>query len=92
MNLEDVAESVIINRALIDELIPADVKGKAAAALVRLACEEGVTGTGVKGRGIGLHLFSDFIRKRNGEGLVFSDGGLFVQVGNVLADTPFRAH
>jgi signal transduction histidine kinase len=63
-----------------------DVKGKAAAAIIRLACEEGVSGTGVRGRGIGLHLFSQFIKKRQGEGLVLSDGGLFVQVGDVFLE------
>ncbi len=67
-----------------------DTLGKSAAALTRLATEEGITGTGTHGRGIGLHLLSEVIRSRNGESLVLSDGGLFVQVGDLYLERKAR--
>ncbi|MEK6705268.1 MAG: hypothetical protein AABZ06_05725 [Bdellovibrionota bacterium] len=64
----------------------ADTKGKSAAALIRLAVEEGITGTGTVGRGIGLHILSELVSSRRAESLVISDGGLFVQVGDVFLE------
>ncbi len=64
----------------------ADTLGKSAAALTRLAAEEGITGTGIPGRGIGLHLLSEFVRTRKAESLILSDGGLFVQVSDIFLE------
>ena len=58
-----------------------DTKGKRAAALIRLALEEGITGTGTVGRGVGLFLVSSYVARTSSELLVCSDGGLVVQKG-----------
>ena len=60
-----------------------DTKGKSPMALIRLAMEEGITGTSVVGRGVGLYLLSDYINRNGGEAILISDGGLVVQVRDV---------
>ncbi len=67
-----------------------DTLGKSASALIRLACEEGITGTGVVGRGIGLHLLSDFVKNRRAESLILSDKGLMIQIGSLYMEKESR--
>jgi hypothetical protein len=68
----------------------ADTQGKSAAALIRLAVEEGISGTGSIGRGIGLCLLSELVHLRRAESLIISDGGLFVQVGDIFLERGAR--
>jgi two-component sensor histidine kinase len=65
-----------------------DLRGKSASSLLRLSVEEGITGTGVLGRGVGLSLLSRLIQEQNGEAVLISDGGLLVQVGQVSQNPP----
>jgi hypothetical protein len=59
-----------------------DTKGIASASIIRLSLEEGITGTGQVGRGMGLYYFSQLIKNCNAEGLVASDKGCVVQKGD----------
>lgn len=59
----------------------ADTINKTPAAIIRLALEEGITGTGVTGRGVGLYLLSEYVRRTGSEAIVCSDGGLVRQQG-----------
>jgi hypothetical protein len=59
-----------------------DTRDKSASAVIRLACEEGITGTGILGRGVGLHLMSSFCKERREECLLLSDGGFVLQMGD----------
>jgi hypothetical protein len=52
-----------------------DLKDKSSVAITRVAIEEGVTGTGTKGRGVGLFLLQDFIKKNDAEALLISNSG-----------------
>ncbi len=68
----------------------ADLGGKSPSAILRMAVEEGITGTGTLGRGVGLSLLARTIRERGGEAVLISDGGLLVQVGEVFQGPPSR--
>lgn len=61
-----------------------DLKGKTSTSILRLALEEGVTGTGVVGRGMGLFYLSKLVSQKNAECLIASDSGVVVQKGNLF--------
>jgi hypothetical protein len=56
-----------------------DTKDKNTSSILRLSLEEGITGTGVKGRGVGLFLLSDFCKNTDSELIIGSDSGLVYQ-------------
>lgn len=58
-----------------------DTKGKATTSILRLALEEGITGTGTIGRGMGLFYLSKFVSEHGAESLVASDQGMILQQG-----------
>lgn len=75
----------------IHETIPhnpnlSDTRNKSPSSIVRLACEEGITGTGQKGRGVGLYLLSSFCRVRNAEMLIRTDAEQVMQVHDVFLE------
>lgn len=51
-------------------------------AILRLSLEEGITSTGVKGRGQGLNFISKFIDSADGELLIASNSGIVIQHKN----------
>lgn len=64
----------------------ADTHAKSASAILRLACEEGITGTGTIGRGIGLHLLAEFCERNDAQSLLVSDGGRVLKVQDVFIE------
>lgn len=76
----------------IHQTIPAnpklsDTRGKATTALLRLACEEGITGTGTLGRGVGLYLLAQYCSKQNAEGYLWSNGGVLRIIGSQFQES-----
>jgi hypothetical protein len=61
-----------------------DIKGKKSSSILRLSLEEGITGTGQIGRGLGLFYLSKFLSENNAEGLVASNSGLVIQNCNIF--------
>ena len=59
-----------------------DVKGKSSASILRLAVEEGISGTGVIGRGMGLYYLSKLVKEKKAIALLASNGGQIVQQGD----------
>ncbi|MEQ1665940.1 MAG: hypothetical protein ABL927_11245 [Bdellovibrionales bacterium] len=59
-----------------------DTKNKASTAIIRLSLEEGITGTSVVGRGMGLSILSKFIQNSDSEVLIASNSGYVKQVGS----------
>lgn len=62
----------------------ADLSKAKTGALLRAACEEHITGTGVLGRGLGLYLLSDFCEKRKAEFLIASDFAILIKNHNIF--------
>lgn len=60
----------------------ADLKGKKTSGILRISLEEGITGTGIIGRGMGLFYLMEFISANNGEALLASDAGILIQNSN----------
>lgn len=58
-----------------------DTGGKSSASILRLALEEGITGTGQVGRGMGLYYLSRFVRLNGAECQIASDHGCISQSG-----------
>ncbi|MBF0361599.1 MAG: ATP-binding protein [Oligoflexia bacterium] len=56
-----------------------DLKGKSSAAIMRTSCEEGISGTGVVGRGVGLYLLSEQCSLVSGEILIACNGYVLIQ-------------
>jgi len=56
-----------------------DTAGKSTTSILRLALEEGITGTGTIGRGMGLFYLSKFIHENDAESIVASNGGMIIQ-------------
>ncbi|MBL6988223.1 MAG: sensor histidine kinase [Bacteriovoracaceae bacterium] len=56
-----------------------DLKGKSPAVILRLVCEEGITGTGTEGRGMGLYWTSKICSSRGGDLLIATDQGMLRQ-------------
>jgi hypothetical protein len=56
-----------------------DLSGKTSSSILRLSLEEGITGTGKLGRGMGLYYFNKFIVDHEGEGIISSNSGLVHQ-------------
>lgn len=50
--------------------------------ILRLSLEEGISGTGQIGRGIGLYYLSRLVQETGGECLIASDRGTVVQSGS----------
>jgi len=61
-----------------------DTKGKSSSSIIRLALEEGITGTGTIGRGMGLYYLSRFVRQTQATALIASDRGCVIQQGDVF--------
>ena len=61
-----------------------DTKGKSTSSILRLALEEGITGTGVVGRGMGLYYLSKFVVDHDANCLVASNRGYVVQSRDVF--------
>ncbi len=59
-----------------------DIKNKSSSAIARIACEEGISGTGIVGRGLGLHLLSQLCTKKNGDILIACNAEVLVQSGD----------
>lgn len=56
-----------------------DTKGKSTTSILRLALEEGITGTGTVGRGMGLFYLSKFVSEHDAEAIVASNQGYIHQ-------------
>ena len=63
-----------------------DTLGKASSSILRLALEEGITGTGQIGRGMGLSLLSQFVRRSSTEAIIASDHGCVTQQGDRFSE------
>lgn len=61
-----------------------DLKNKNPSAIIRMSCEEGITGTGVIGRGIGLSLLQNFCIQNPAESILWSDTGWVLQTGSLF--------
>lgn len=59
-----------------------DTKGKSSSSIIRLSLEEGITGTGQIGRGMGLFYLSKLVRNKNASCIVASNSGFVMQVGD----------
>ncbi len=65
-----------------------DTKDKSSMSIIRLSLEEGISGTGTVGRGMGLYYLSKLIKEKGAEGLVASNSGLVIQRDNYFIEKP----
>lgn len=79
-------EGVGIHETLPNNIKLSDTRSKSAAALMRLACEEGISGTGTVGRGVGLYLASKYCKDHNAEMLLMCDAGKLLQLQNYFLE------
>ncbi|MBK7961385.1 MAG: hypothetical protein IPK04_09415 [Bdellovibrionales bacterium] len=68
-----------------------DIKGKKSSSILRLSLEEGITGTGQVGRGLGLFYLSEFVLEKSAECLVASDSGLVIQSAQIFYERALAA-
>lgn len=67
-----------------------DLKGKKSSSLLRLALEEGITGTAQIGRGLGLFYLSRLVADNHAETLLASNCGLVIQHGDVFYEKDLK--
>lgn len=63
-----------------------DTLGKTSTSIIRLSFEESITGTGQKGRGMGLYYLSRLVSETKGQCLVASDSGFVVKSSEVYTE------
>ncbi len=68
-----------------------DIKGKSSSSILRISLEEGITGTGVIGRGMGLYYLSKFIKEKNATCLLASNSGMVIQDGSVFFEKALKS-
>lgn len=68
-----------IHSTLPENLRLSDIKGKKSSSILRLSLEEGITGTAIVGRGLGLFYLSKFVSENNAEALLASNSGFVIQ-------------
>lgn len=65
-----------------------DTKDKSSMSIIRLSLEEGISGTGTLGRGMGLYYLSKLIRDKGTECLVASNSGVVIQKSDYYIEKP----
>jgi len=63
-----------------------DIKDKASTAIIRIAMEEGITGTSTVGRGMGLAILSKFIIEKNADAIIDINFGMLKQMGSYFLE------
>jgi len=61
-----------------------DVRGKSSSSILRLSLEEGISGTGQVGRGMGLYYLSKLATEKKATVLLSSNAGLVIQQSNLI--------
>ncbi|PIU01250.1 MAG: hypothetical protein COT74_01740 [Bdellovibrionales bacterium CG10_big_fil_rev_8_21_14_0_10_45_34] len=71
-----------IHQKIPENLRLSDTRGKSSSSIIRLSLEEGITGTGTVGRGMGLYYLSRFASENQASIFVASDQGAVIQVSS----------